>query len=89
MSVRDFQRFRRVEEFKKNPSWSFLILMSLFGIGGFIMAKMILFDCMFTYINLLILPGEYLNEQLRYSIDKVKAKRLLIGVPDQAVLKDE
>ena len=90
VSVRDFQRFRRVEEFKKNPSWSFLILMSLFGISGFIMAKMILFDCMFTYVNLLILPGEYLNEQLRYSIDKVKAKRLLITAPpDQAVLKDE
>jgi hypothetical protein len=88
-SVRDFQRYRRVEDFKKNPSWSFLILMSLFGIGGFIMAKMILFDCMFTYVNLLILPGEYLNEQLRYSIDTVKAKRLLITVPAAPLLKDE
>ena len=84
-SVRDFQRFKKVEYFKAHPSTSFLVLSGVVGIGAFILIKLIFFDFLSVYLNLLILPGEYMNIRMRYSIEELK-KRQLAPVPAQPLL---
>jgi len=76
ITIRDFRRFQRIHEFKKNPSAAFLILTSAIGIAAFIVAKLLLFDLPYTYIRLLILPAEYMTERIQYSIDTLREKRL-------------
>ena len=76
ITIRDFRRFQRIHEFKKNPSAAFLILTSAIGIAAFIVAKLLLFDLPYTYIRLLILPAEYMTERIQYSIDSLREKRL-------------
>lgn len=76
ITIRDFRRFQRIHEFKKNPSAAFLILTSAIGLAAFIVAKLLLFDLPYTYIRLLILPAEYMTERIQYSIDTLREKRL-------------
>jgi hypothetical protein len=76
ITIRDFRRFQRIHEFKKNPSAAFLILTSAIGIAAFIVAKLLLFDLPYTYIRLLILPAEYMTERIQYSIDTLREQRL-------------
>jgi len=78
ITIRDFRRFQRIHEFKKNPSAAFLILTSAIGIAAFIVAKLLLFDLPYTYIRLLILPAEYMTERIQYSIDTLREKRLML-----------
>jgi len=78
ITIRDFRRFQRIHEFKKNPSAAFLILTSAIGIAAFIVAKLLLFDLPYTYIRLLILPAEYMTERIQYSIDSLREKRLML-----------
>ena len=75
-SVRDFQRFKKVEYFKAHPSTSFLVLSGVVGIGAFILIKLVCFDFLSVYLNLLILPGEYMNIRMRYSIEELKMRQL-------------
>jgi len=75
-SVRDFQRFKKVEYFKTHPSTSFLVLTGVVGIGAFILIKLVCFDFLSVYLNLLILPGEYMNIRMRYSIEELKMRQL-------------
>jgi hypothetical protein len=75
ITIRDFRRFQRIHEFKKNPSAAFLILTSAIGIAAFIVAKLLLFDLPYTYVRLLILPAEYMTERIQYSIDTLREKR--------------
>ena len=84
-SVRDFQRFKKVEYFKAHPSTSFLVLSGVVGIGAFILIKLIFFDFLSVYLNLLILPGEYMNIRMRYSIEELKMRQLA-PVPAQPLL---
>jgi hypothetical protein len=74
--VRDFQRFKKVEYFKAHPSTSFLVLTGVVGIGAFILIKLVCFDFLSVYLNLLILPGEYMNIRMRYSIEELKMRQL-------------
>ena len=78
ITIRDFRRFQRIHEFKKNPSAAFLILTSAIGIAAFIVAKLLLFDLPYTYIRLLILPAEYMTERIQYSIDTLREKRHML-----------
>ena len=78
ITIRDFRRFQRIHEFKKNPSAAFLILTSAIGIAAFIVAKLLLFDLPYTYIRLLILPAEYMTERIQYSIDTLREKRTML-----------
>ena len=78
ITIRDYRRFQRIHEFKKNPSAAFLILTSAIGIAAFIVAKLLLFDLPYTYIRLLILPAEYMTERIQYSIDTLREKRLML-----------
>ena len=78
ITIRDFRRFQRIHEFKKNPSAAFLILTSAIGIAAFIVAKLLLFDLPYTYIRLLILPAEYMTERIQYSIDTLREKRSML-----------
>ena len=78
ITIRDFRRFQRIHEFKKNPSAAFLILTSAVGIAAFIVAKLLLFDLPYTYIRLLILPAEYMTERIQYSIDTLREKRTML-----------
>ena len=78
ITIRDFRRFQRIHEFKKNPSAAFLILTSAIGIAAFIVAKLLLFDLPYTYIRLLILPAEYMTEHIQYSIDTLREKRSML-----------
>jgi hypothetical protein len=75
ISIRDYQRYKRVAAFSKAPSWSFLILMSLFGIGGFVLMKLLFYDFVSVYLRLLILPGEYLVERMQRSIEDLRGSR--------------
>ena len=76
ITIRDFRRFQRINEFKKNPSVAFLILSAAIGLAVFIVAKLLFFDLPYTYIRLLILPAEYMTERIQYSIDTLREKRI-------------
>jgi hypothetical protein len=73
-SIRDFQRYERIEMFRKNPSYAFLILTGIMGIGLLIMGKLILFDLPYTYLRLLLLPAEYVTKRIQFSIDELQTK---------------
>ena len=73
-SIRDFQRYERIEVFRKNPSYAFLILTGIMGIGLLVMGKLILFDLPYTYLRLLLLPAEYATKRIQFSIDELQTK---------------
>ena len=77
VSIRDFQRFKKVDEFKKNPSWSFLVLSGVVGIAAFTLAKLVLYDFLSVYLNLLILPAQLINEKLTTYTEVEKVRRFI------------